>query len=250
MSNRYLVVIDTTGRSNAKAFSKGIQNFYFVYAADGETARQMVLASFRSRPELLAQLVPCVKATPIDQILRLLNDRENSWSYVPMAGVRAPGQQATVVAANPESQDYQSLMGKESPPPPRTYSTQNDTITDHRKIGPLTEKDAKLLTSPPPQQVPNAGGIDMNNPDQVKALLAQLLTAMNNPVSPATPAPAKQFVPPPTLKADELDDETRRRIAANATAGPKIEYVDEGMPPTAQRPRGGGKANEWGEIVE
>lgn len=244
MSNRYLVVIDTTGRQNAKAFSKGIQNFYFVYAADGETARQMVLASFRSRPELLAQLVPCVKATPIDQILRLLNDRENSWSYVPMAGVRAPGQQATVVAADPNLAEYQNLMNKDySPPAPKTYSAQNDTVTDHRKVGPLTEKDAKLV-SPAPQ---NPVNVDMNNPEQMKALFAQFMSAIN-PQQASVNKPV--FVAPPTLKVDELDDETRRRIAANASSGPKIEYADDTLPQTQQRPQGGGKANEWGEIVE
>jgi hypothetical protein len=263
MAKVYLVTIDTTGRQNARSFRPGIQNFYFVYANDGKMAEQMVLASFRARPDLLAQLVPCVKATPLDAITKLLNERDNSWSYVPIAGTRAPGQQGIVPVANPEDPQYARMADKDYVPPrPNTYQAQNDTVIDPRSAGQIDEASAALLNKN--TVAPTAGGIpglDLNNPAIAGALLALLQKAAGgNAGIPATPSLpgvlpnepiAENFIPPRTLRQDEIDAETAARIRSNIKPSGNVD-VDENLQ-EIDRPvvgRGTPKVNEWGEPIE
>jgi len=257
MAKIYLVTIDTTGRQNARSFRPGIQNFYFVYANDGKLAEQMVLASFRSRPDLLAQLVPCVKATPLDAITKLLNARDNSWSYVPIAGTRAPGQQGIVPLANPEDPAYARMADKDFvPPPPQTYRGQNDTVIDPRAAGAIQEKDAALLnknTAAVPAGLPGLGGLDLTNP-AVAAALAVLLQQIGAPAAPKLAEPiAANYVPPRTLRQDEIDAETAARIRSNIkpTGNQDVDDNFNEIPNgSSPRPAGGPKVNEWGEPIE
>lgn len=93
MSEIFLVVIDTTGRVEAKNFQQGIQNFYFIHASDEETAKQIVLSTFRKRPHLVSQLQYSVKATRLSSIVKTVGPGANFWTYVPFGGQRQPGQQ-------------------------------------------------------------------------------------------------------------------------------------------------------------
>jgi len=264
MAKVYLVVIDTTNRQAAKGWSKGIQNFYFVYANDGKMAEQMVLASFAARPELRAQLVPCVKATALDSIVKLLNARENSWSYIPIGGVRAPGQQGVIPVADPNDPVYARMADKDFvPAPPRTYSGQNDTVVDPRQAGVLTEDDKALLTKKAPvpaPAVPGAPQIDLTDPNVV-ALLAAVLQKAGVPLAaPAAPIEpvAPNFVPPKTLRQDELDPETLKRIRGNIVSNGNVDVNenDEEISPQTRPTLPGGvvnntgkNTNEWGEPI-
>lgn len=265
MAKVYLVVIDTTNRQAAKGWSKGIQNFYFVYANDGKMAEQMVLASFAARPELRAQLVPCVRATPLDSIVKLLNARENSWSYIPIGGVRAPGQQGVIPVADPNDPTYARMADKDFvPPAPRTYSGQNDTVIDPRQAGALTEDDKSLLAKKAPAPapaIPGAPQIDLTDPNVV-ALLAAVLQKAGVPLATPTVAPnepiAQNFVPPKTLRQDELDPETLKRIRSNIVPNGNVDVNDndEEVTPQARQPLPGGvmnntgkNTNEWGEPI-
>jgi len=246
MSKKFLVIIDTTNRPSAKGFSKGIQNIYFVYANDDIMAKNMVLQTFRARPELLRQLEPCVRATNVDDILKHLSQRENSWSYIPIGGTRLPGQQVNVPLANPEDPNYQRMADKDySPPKPITYSGQNDTVIDPRTVGPMNEKDAKLLNSQPAQttnvQSP-IPGVNLNDPN-VQNLLRALLGQVAQPAATAVPS---TYVPPPTLKQNELDDETLSRIRSNIK--PSLETVDDGMD-SGEPPAGSAQVDPWGEPI-
>jgi hypothetical protein len=261
MAKVYLVVIDTTNRQAAKGWSKGIQNFYFVYANDGKMAEQMVLASFAARPELRAQLVPCVKATPLDSIVKLLNARENSWSYIPIGGVRAPGQQGVIPVADPNDPAYARMADKDFvPAPPKTYSGQNDTVIDPHQAGALTEDDKSLLAkrAPAPAVAPQ---IDLTDPNVVALLAAVLqkagvpLAAPTVPVVPNEPV-AQNFVPPKTLRQDELDAETLKRIRSNIVPNGNVDVNenDEEVAPQTRRHGGvvnntGKNTNEWGEPI-
>lgn len=261
MAKIYLVTIDTTGRQNARSFRPGIQNFYFVYANDGKLAEQMVLASFRSRPDLLAQLVPCVKATPLDAITKLLNARDNSWSYVPIAGTRAPGQQGVIPLADPNDPNYARMADKDFvPPPPQTYRGQNDTVLDPRAAGRIEEKDAALLNktvAPVAAANPLAAfaGLDLTNPAIAAALATILQAAAAQPPRVAgAPEPiAANYVPPRTLRQDEIDAETAARIRSNIkpTGNPDVDDNFNEIPNGGGvRPVGAPKVNEWGEPIE
>lgn len=94
MSEIYLVVIDTTGRPEAKGMTKGIQNFYFVYAADETQAKNLVFYTFRNNRSFMAQIETSVRATKLSAIVGGMNQQFNFWSFVPFSGQRRPGQQA------------------------------------------------------------------------------------------------------------------------------------------------------------
>lgn len=97
----FLVVIDTNGRPECTNFPQAIQNFYFIYANDEETAKGIVLHTFRSRQALLAQLQYATKATRLSSIVKSIGPGHNFWTYVPFGRQRSPGQQAII--PNPEA---------------------------------------------------------------------------------------------------------------------------------------------------
>jgi hypothetical protein len=130
----YVVTIDTTGRPNAKGFRPGIQNFYICIAPGEMEAKNLVLSTFRSNPNFLNQLLPCTSATPLESITKLLSPNQALWSYIPIGGVRAPGQQKLI--PNPESiVQHNPIVNMESSKenfapsskqiaPPKTYEAQ------------------------------------------------------------------------------------------------------------------------------
>lgn len=93
MAEIFLVVIDTTGRVEAKNFQPGVQNFYFIYANDEDNAKQIVLSTFRKKPHIVSQLQFAVKATRLSSIIKTVGQGSNFWTYVPFGGQRQPGQQ-------------------------------------------------------------------------------------------------------------------------------------------------------------
>jgi hypothetical protein len=101
MAEIFLVVIDTTGRMESKNFQPGIQNFYFIYANDEQTAKQIVLYTFRQRPGMMDQLSNATKATRLSSICKTVGQGANFWTYIPFGRQRQPGQQG--VPPNPES---------------------------------------------------------------------------------------------------------------------------------------------------
>ena len=123
----YLVVIDSTHMPSAKSLSKNIQNFYFIKANDSNMAKQMVINTFRQRPQIAADVTRCISATPIKAITDLLNERQNVWSYVPIGNVRAPGQQGTGAALqqierlNEQGRTQEVSHRDYQPPKPETY---------------------------------------------------------------------------------------------------------------------------------
>ena len=130
----YVVTIDTTGRPNAKGFRPGIQNFYICIAPGEMEAKNLVLSTFRSNPNFLNQLLPCTSATPLESITKLLSPNQALWSYIPIGGVRAPGQQKlipnpeSIVQHNPivnmESSKENFAPSSKQVAPPKTYEAQ------------------------------------------------------------------------------------------------------------------------------
>ena len=94
MAEIFFVVIDTTGRVEAKAFKPGLQNVYFIFANDEENAKQIVLSTFRRRPDLMSQLQFSIKATRLSAIVKTVRPGANFWTYIPFGGQRQPGQQS------------------------------------------------------------------------------------------------------------------------------------------------------------
>ncbi len=95
--NHWLVVIDTTNRPfDARGFKPGIQNFYICLAPDANSAKNMVLNTFRQNPAVIPQLINSTYVTPLQAISQLLTPAQSLWSYVPMGGMRAPGQQKKI----------------------------------------------------------------------------------------------------------------------------------------------------------
>jgi len=94
MPEIFFVAIDTTGRVEAKAFKPGLQNVYFIYANDEDNAKQIVLSTFRKRPDLMSQLQFSVKATRLSAIVKTVRPGANFWTYIPFGGQRQPGQQS------------------------------------------------------------------------------------------------------------------------------------------------------------
>jgi hypothetical protein len=104
MSEIFLVVLDATGRTNFKALTQNIQNFYFVYATDEARAKEMVLYSFlrsqrRPADQLINEIQAALKATRMSAILRNMNEQNNFWTYVPFG--RKPGAGQQIVAPDP-----------------------------------------------------------------------------------------------------------------------------------------------------
>ncbi len=165
----YLVTIDTTNRPSAKGFRPGIQNFYICIAPGEPEAKNLVLSTFRSNPNLLNQLIACTNVTELDSITRLLTPQQALWSYIPIGGIRAPGQQKLI--PNPDSLVNQNPQihqkGDYSPSikpisPPKTYDAQ----------AALDAQSAAALTP----QVKGSDAIDqlLNDPKFKEALLAKL----------------------------------------------------------------------------
>lgn len=95
--NHWLVVIDTTNRPfDARGFQPGIQNFYICLAPDANTAKNIVLNTFRNKPAIIAQLINSTYVTPLPSITQLLTPSQALWSYIPLGGMRAPGQQKRI----------------------------------------------------------------------------------------------------------------------------------------------------------
>lgn len=242
----YLVVIDTTGKQ-VKHFTKGIQNFYFVRAPDGQTAKQMVIASFGRRPpQLLNELHFCTHASPVEEILRLLNDKANSWSYIPIGGVRAPGQQAALsnevqkVISNPNV-----THAEWTPPKPKTYESQNNTQDDPGKI---SGRDAQIAR-PSPAPAPVAGNMDPNDPNMQQAFAAfmQFYNQQQGTPNPAPVNPNEIEVP---VVDPASDPELQARIKANMRGGHSSDATvnDDDIPPEYRDTDP--TVNPWGDDLD
>lgn len=106
MPGIYLVVLDATGRTNFKALTQQLHNFYFIYANDETSAKDIVISTFHNRgrasTQLMNELYACIKATELNIVLRNMSPQHNFWTYVQMGKSRHAGQQ--VVPPNPNRQ--------------------------------------------------------------------------------------------------------------------------------------------------
>jgi hypothetical protein len=86
MAEKFLVLIDTTGRPEVKdrGLKGGLKNFYFILANDENQARQMVLSTFARAPGVLAQLQNSIKVIPLNKIAPHVNEKSAIWSYIPL----------------------------------------------------------------------------------------------------------------------------------------------------------------------
>jgi hypothetical protein len=197
--NHYLVVIDTTNRPfDARAFKPGIQNFYICLAPDEKTAKNIVLNTFRSNPAVIQQLINSVVATPINTIIDLLRPNQALWSYVPIGGMRAPGQQKRIPSPdevlNPASLDYKNPIpiadnrensmkpSSVAPPPPQLFDAH-------------VEKSVKMNTKADPMDLLLA------DPNFKAKLLAKLL---GESVPEADPDAAMRYNDPGNGYDDDL----------------------------------------------
>lgn len=155
----YVVTIDTTSRPNAKGFRPGIQNFYICLAPGEMEAKNLVLSTFRSNPNFLNQLLPCTSATPLESITKLLSPNQALWSYIPIGGIRAPGQQKLIpspeslVHQNPtinmESSRENFTPSSKQVAAPKTYDAQATLdMQDASKASPPGDSIDQLLKDP------------------------------------------------------------------------------------------------------
>ncbi len=86
MAEKFLVLIDTTGRPEVKdkGLKGGLKNFYFILANDADQARQMVLSTFARAPGVISQLQNSVKVIPLEKIAPHVNEKSAIWSYIPL----------------------------------------------------------------------------------------------------------------------------------------------------------------------
>lgn len=239
----FLVVIDSTtssrnvnentreGTMNTRNFSlaKGIQNFYFIKAPDAESAKGMVVATFRAKPTVMRDVQRCITATPLNAITKLLTERQNTWSYIPIGGVRAPGQQG--VNNTLQQIDKMNRLGQEQeishrdwqPPRPVTYDAQEVSKEELRKVA-LTEDDRKVVSS-----VPAAATAPANMTPEMQVMWQQMQAMMAAMTGAVSPEPVVDM-----RKHDPRDDSAlAARIRANASSGPKVEYVDDEVIPSS-----------------
>jgi hypothetical protein len=199
MAEIYLVVIDTTGRVEAKNFPPAIQNFYFIFAQDEEQAKGIVLHTFRSRPALVAQLQYSVKATKLAAITRGIGPGSNFWTYVPFGNQRQPGQQGIMPSPDKllkpnqygeaSSQTYipQAPVGGEQITPDDLKGVQFDAA-DARVINKLRPQNAAPIPEEAAPLTPEQEAI-AQLVEQNKAMMAKMEAMMS---ASAAPAPAKR----------------------------------------------------------
>lgn len=86
MSEKFLVILDTTGRPEVKdrGLKGGLKNFYFILANDEAQARQMVLSTFSRAPSIMAQIQNSIRVIPLDKIAPHVNEKAVVWSYIPL----------------------------------------------------------------------------------------------------------------------------------------------------------------------
>lgn len=84
MAEKFLVLIDTTGRPEVKdrGLKGGLKNFYFILANDADQAKQMVLSTFARSPGILMQLQNSIKVIPLNKISPHVNEKSAIWSYI------------------------------------------------------------------------------------------------------------------------------------------------------------------------
>lgn len=225
----YLITIDATnlprtinyqdrdGMRNARSatLSPGIQNFYFIMAPDADTAKSMVVNTFRAKPLVAEDVSRCITATPLSQITKLLDQKNNTWSYIPIGGIRAAGQQGNndtlrtlqQMQKNANSENPISHMNWQ-PPKPVTYDAQVVNEKDLRNVA-MDEKDRRIATTP------KSNAIDPTQPmtpEQMMATMQQMMETMNKMQS-------EQKVDL-TKHSPAQEPDLAARIRANMTAGP------------------------------
>jgi hypothetical protein len=196
MSEIFLVVIDTTGRVEAKNFQPGVQNFYFVFATDEQTAKHIVLSTFNKRPGMMDQLVNGTKATRLQSIVKNMGQGSNFWTYVPFGGQRQPGQQG--IPPSPDKLLRNNEYGSPSSQayvPSAPVGGEEITADDLRGVQ-FSGADGKIMNklrsgtgvsideeAPPlnPEQQIMMGAVQEQNKmlaDQNKAMMEQMTTMM------------------------------------------------------------------------
>lgn len=247
----YLVVIDSTkasrnvnetmsdGTMNVRNFtlSNGIQNFYLILAPNPDVAKKMVLNTFRSKPRIMSDASRCITATPLDAITKLLKGNQNTWSYIPIGGIRAPGQQG-VNNTLQQLEDMRRLGANQEishtnwqPPNPITYDGQEVHSADIKKsdLGNLSPEEAAIINgnsgSNPGAPLPNPGNMDLA---QMQAMMSQMQAMMNN-MGSGHNSPINENSADSQLNVrrvdPKFDPELQERIAANINSG--LEYAPE-----------------------
>lgn len=109
IENIYLVVADSTGRTNIQTMDKKLQNFMFIYARDEAQAKDLFIAAtleslkrknIRLPPaqmdQVMNELLAVTRATKLLYIIGNMSPQANFWSYIPSDGRVGIGQQATI----------------------------------------------------------------------------------------------------------------------------------------------------------
>jgi hypothetical protein len=223
MGERYLVVLDTTNRPEVKdrGLQGGLKNFYIVCAQNADDAKTLAASSFRHRPDILHQIQWCFTATPLSSITKIIDDKHNFWSYIPLRkGERAPGQQGAppFQRTNPNNPEEIIPMDPRDIPAPVTPALQNDTpkpseIPDEAKA-PAANPMAAMMSPTLPNGQPNP----------MFAMMQMMMAAMGNGQAPVQPAQPQVTV---RVGDPNSDPELAQRMAeVRATAVPQHKHHD------------------------
>jgi hypothetical protein len=196
MAEIFLVVIDTTGRVEAKNFQPGIQNFYFVYAENEQNAKDIVLSTFIKRPGLVGQLQYSTKATPLSIIIKNIGKGSNFWTYVPMGSQRQAGQQAA--PPSPDKLLGQDMYGEQSAQAfTPTHVVSEEITADELRGVQFSGEDAKIVNSfKNTNSQENNSQSDLVNEmlkqnkamaEQNQLMMSQMLQLMSKVTTPASP---------------------------------------------------------------
>jgi hypothetical protein len=220
MSDIFLVVLDASGRTNFKALTQNIQNFYFVHAQDETKAKEMVLYSFmrsQRRPpdQLINEIQAALKATRLSAILRNMNEQNNFWTYVPFGRRPGAGQQI-------------------APPDPSKLVQHTDPMQPD-----ATSARAYVPSAP-------AGGVEITPEDlrgvqfsaQDGAVMNKLKAAANGgkPVAPL-PEEAPPLNPENDLVVSQMQEQNRKLMEANMQMMQKMNEMMAAMTPPKRRGR-------------
>ena len=225
MSERYLVVLDTTNRPEVKdrGLQGGLKNFYFIFATTPDQAREIVLRSFARTPQILNQIQYSLTVTPLKSIIPLMDERNYFWSYIPLnKGQRAPGQRATppTQQVNPNNPEEVIPMNPRDIPAPITPPNQNDTPK-------MSEIPAEAKAPEPsnPMAAMMSPTLPNGQPNPMFAMMQMMMAAMGQQAPAAAPQPPPE---PKFYRGDPNSDPelVENMAAVRSTAVPRHRHHD------------------------
>ena len=200
MSEKYLVVLDTSNRPEVtdRGLKGGLKNFYMVFAATADQAREIVIRTFARNPDIMKQIQYSLSVTPLGKVIPHVSEQTPIWSYIPLRkGIKAPGQQSTPPQQNVNPNNPEEVMPMQVPPAPITPPNQDDTPRTSEIAVEAQAKNNPMAAMMSPT-LPNG------QPNPMFAMFSMFAAAMGQANNAAVPAAAPQM--PTVTVGDPAND--------------------------------------------